>query len=98
MLGLHKDTILVVDNDSTVLKTIVAILEDANFIVLSADGAVSALKLARETPGKIHMLLSAVDMPLMSGPDLGEQLKVSRPDLHVMLMSGGGNGNLLVLN
>jgi DNA-binding NtrC family response regulator len=37
-------------------------------------------------------------MPGMSGPDLGEALKVARPDMHVMLMSGGANGNLLVLN
>ena len=44
------------------------------------------------------MLLSDVDMPEMSGPDLGEELKKTRPDMHVMLMSGGANGNLLVLN
>ena len=44
------------------------------------------------------MLLSDVEMPQMSGPDLGEMLKKSRPDMHVMLMSGGSNGNLLVLN
>jgi FixJ family two-component response regulator len=38
-------------------------------------------------------------MPLMTGPDLGEHLKKARPDMHVMLMSGGGvAGNLLVLN
>jgi DNA-binding NtrC family response regulator len=34
----------------------------------------------------------------MSGPDLGETLKKARPDMHVMLMSGGVSGNLLVLN
>jgi DNA-binding NtrC family response regulator len=44
------------------------------------------------------MLLSDVDMPKMSGPDLGENLKKARPDMHVMLMSGGVDGNLLVLN
>lgn len=44
------------------------------------------------------MLLSDVEMPQMSGPDLGEMLKKSRSDMHVMLMSGGSNGNLLVLN
>jgi DNA-binding NtrC family response regulator len=48
--------------------------------------------------GRIDLLLSDLDMPLMSGPDLGEALKKTRPDLHVMLMSGGSNGNLLVLN
>ena len=46
----------------------------------------------------IDLLLSDVDMPEMSGPDLGEALKKARPDMHVMLMSGGDNGNLLVLN
>jgi hypothetical protein len=34
------------------------------------------------------MLLSDVDIPLLSGPDLGETLKKARPDMHVMLMSG----------
>jgi DNA-binding NtrC family response regulator len=34
----------------------------------------------------------------MSGPDLGEKLKKTRLDMHVMLMSGGATGNLLVLN
>jgi DNA-binding NtrC family response regulator len=34
----------------------------------------------------------------MSGPDLGLLLKATRPAMRVMLMSGGDNGNLLVLN
>jgi FixJ family two-component response regulator len=37
-------------------------------------------------------------MPSMSGPDLGQTLKKARPSLRVMLMSGGTDGNLLVLN
>ena len=34
----------------------------------------------------------------MSGPDLGQLLKKTRPDMHVMLMSARVDGNLLVLN
>jgi DNA-binding NtrC family response regulator len=90
-------TILVVDDDAAVLKTLVAIL-DPHFRVLSANSAAGALKLAQETKGEIHMLLSEVDLPGMSGPDLGESLKKTRHDIHVMLTSGGTNGNLLVLN
>jgi two-component system cell cycle sensor histidine kinase/response regulator CckA len=93
-----RPTILVVDDNEAVLKTLVAILDDAKFRVLSANSAIGALKLAEETNGKIHMLLSEVDLPEMSGPDLGETLKKTRHDIHVMLTSGGTNGNLLVLN
>jgi len=91
-------TILVVDEDESVLKTLVSILEHANFRVLSANSAAGALKLAEETDGEIHVLLSEVDLPEMSGPDLGETLKKTRHDIHVMLTAAGANGNLLLLN
>jgi len=92
------ETILVVDDHESVRQTVVAILEDANFRVLSADGGASAVKLAQKTDARIDLLLSDVNMLGMSGPDLGEILKKSRPDIHVMLMSGGADGTLLVLN
>jgi DNA-binding NtrC family response regulator len=76
----------------------VAILAARNFRVLSAASGPAALKLAEETTETIDLLLSDVDMPEMSGPDLGQALKKSRPDMHVMLMSGAANGSLLVLN
>jgi hypothetical protein len=87
-----------VDDNEIVLKVVVAILSARNFRVLSAASGPAALKLAKENTEIIDLLLSDVEMPEMSGPDLGEALKKSRPDLHVMLMSGAANGNLLVLN
>ena len=92
------ETILVVDDNDLVLKAVVGLLRHANFQVLSSGNGADAIELAKETEGRIDLLLSDVDMPLMSGPDLGIMLKKTRPDLHVMLMSGGENGNLLVLN
>ena len=93
------ETILVVDDDPAVRGLVVDILERANFKVLSADCAANGLKLSGETSGIIHLLLSDIDMPKMSGPHLGEAMKKTRPHLHVMFMSGGGiDGNLLVLN
>lgn len=92
------ETILVVDDDEDVLSVVVEILKRARFQVLSAASGPSAINLAEKTEGRIDLLLSDVDMPLLSGPDLGEVLKRARPDLHVMLMSGGERGNLLVLN
>ena len=94
----NLETILVVDDNKLIREVVVTILKAENFRVLSADGGPAALKLAEETTEPIDLLLSDVEMPQMSGPDLGEALKKARPDLHVMLMSGGLNGNLLVLN
>jgi len=92
------ETILVVDDNEMVLRTVVAILKARNFRVHSADSGPAALKLAEETSETIDLLLSDVEMPEMSGQDLGEILKKARPEMHVMLMSGGARGNLLVLN
>ena len=92
------ETILVVDDQEVVRKVVVEVLEQANFLVLTADSGVTAIKLAQETSQTIDLLLSDVNMPGMSGPDLGEILKKARPNMHVMLMSGGADGTLLVLN
>lgn len=92
------ETILVVDDDKTVLEMVVGVLKRANFRVHSADSGASAIKFAAERQGTIDLLLSDVEMPQMTGPDLGEILKKARPAMHVMLMSGGDSGNLLVLN
>ena len=101
MLDTHTlklETILVVDDNDIVLTVVVQLLKHANFQVLSARNGADAIELAKETKGSIDLLLSDVDMPLLSGPDLGLALKKTRPDLRVMLMSGGQDGNLLVLN
>jgi DNA-binding NtrC family response regulator len=92
------ETILVVDDDEELLAMVALTLENANFHVLRAASGPDAVKLAANTNVQIHLVLSDVDMPEMSGPDLGQLLKITRPDMHVMLMSGGANGNLLVLN
>lgn len=92
------ETILVVDDDAAVLGTVVTILKHAGFRVLSASNAPTAVELAGDFDGHIHLLLSDVEMGAMSGPDLGQTLKLTRPDIHVMLMTGGSTGNLLVLN
>lgn len=86
------ETILVVDDDPIILKIVISILKRANFKILSADCAETALKLAEKKVDRINLLLSDVEMPGLSGPDLGEALKKFRPDVHVMFMSGGRLG------
>src|SRR5579863_5571107 len=92
------ETILVVDDTLMILKVVVAILNNANFNVLEARSGEEAIKVATEHTGKIDLLLSDVQMPSMTGPELGQTLKKLRPDLRIMLMSGLTGGSLLVLN
>ena len=98
ILRATQKTLLVVDDNEPLLEVVAEILETAGFRVLKANSGPSALKLAKETEGEIHLLLSDVDMNGMSGPQLGQALKRIRPDIRIMFMSGGDNGNLLVLN
>jgi DNA-binding NtrC family response regulator len=91
-------TILVVENSVAVLDMVVTILASANFRVLRAVNGADARRVSTAYEGKIDLLLSDVQMPGMTGPELGTSLKEARPDLHVMLMSGQPGGDLLVLN
>src|SRR5580692_7401770 len=67
-LTVTLETILVVDDNEAALKVVVEILKRAHFKVLSAADGAGAVELATRTEGRIDLLLSDVDMPLMSGP------------------------------
>jgi DNA-binding response OmpR family regulator len=92
------ETILLVDDDEILRKLLVTVLENANFKVLSADSGPSAVALSERTEGTIDLLLTDWDMPAMSGIALGQALKVTRPKIHVMQMSGGAHDTLMVMN
>jgi len=97
-VGKKLETILVVDDSAGVLDLVTTILGRANYGVLQATGGAEAIKVSADFDGDIHLLLSDVQMPGTSGPDLGLALKKSRPDLRVMLMTAMADGDLLVLN
>lgn len=92
------ETVLVVDDNQEVLNAVVSILTAAKFNVLRAVSGPAAVKLAHDPAQVIDLLLSDWDMPEMSGPALGEVLKILRPEIHVMLMSGGHHGSLMIMN
>jgi two-component system, cell cycle sensor histidine kinase and response regulator CckA len=94
----NVETILVVDDAAWVAHAVVSILEGSHFIILRASSGFDALKLAIDYAGKIDLLLSDVNMPGMSGPDLNDFLKNTRPEMRLMFMSGFAGGNLRVLD
>jgi two-component system, cell cycle sensor histidine kinase and response regulator CckA len=64
------------------------ILTTAGYTVLAAANGGEALRLCEQHPGDIHLVLSDVIMPVMSGPELVGRLKSLRPGLRVLYMSG----------
>jgi CheY-like chemotaxis protein len=93
-----QKTILVVDDEATVLKFISFILDDGGrYKVMSAGSGEEALQLSRGYPGEIHLLLSDFQMPQMSGVELATAITIDRPKIKVLLMSAFPAG-MLVLN
>jgi two-component system cell cycle sensor histidine kinase/response regulator CckA len=81
-------TILVVDDDLSVLGVIKCMLECGEYTVLMAHSAETALRMAEREDLAIDLMLIDVIMPDISGPDLAEQILVFRPHLKVLFMSG----------
>jgi CheY-like chemotaxis protein len=82
------ETILVVDDEAQVRTLARDILVGAGYRVLEAEDGESALRVAEEHQGAIHVLLSDVVMPGINGKQLGDQLTALRPDIKTIFMSG----------
>ncbi len=63
-------------------------LEGAGYTVLVAKSGAEALQITKKRKQPIHLLLTDVFMPGISGPDLATQLAVRHKDLRVLYMSG----------
>jgi CheY-like chemotaxis protein len=82
------ETILVVEDEASVLKLAVAILDGLAYKVLSARNADEAMALVHGYDGKVDLLITDVIMPEMNGRDLADRLQALNPELRVIFMSG----------
>ncbi len=82
------ETILLVEDEEQVRRIIKEVLEWQGYNVLSASNGEAALKHAKNQRSEIHLLLTDVVMPQMSGLELAKRLMTGRPQLKVLYMSG----------
>ena len=82
------ETVLVVEDEEVVREMATEILRASGYHVLEAKHPNEALIMAAQFDGEIHLMLTDVVMPQMSGRDLAEQLAPLRPDMKVLYMSG----------
>lgn len=81
-------TVLAVDDDPLVGALVRDILGPTDYFVLFTEDPLKALRLAKEHPGDIDLLLVDVVMPLMDGRELARRVLELRPNTKVLLMSG----------
>ncbi len=83
-----SETILLVEDDTQVRVLARNILKRAGYQVLDAESAEAAIHLCERFSGHIHLVLTDVVMPKLSGRHLVEQLSTLRPTTRVLFMSG----------
>jgi CheY-like chemotaxis protein len=83
-----SETVLVVEDEESVRTLICLILRRKGYTVLEAPGGGDALELCRKHGGTIHLVITDVVMPRLSGPELAGKLAGLRPDVKVLYVSG----------
>jgi PAS domain S-box-containing protein len=83
-----RETILLVEDEPAVRGLVHEALRLNGYNVLVARHGIEALLTGAKHMGPIHLLLTDVVMPQMSGPEVAEKLTAVRPEIKVLYMSG----------
>jgi CheY-like chemotaxis protein len=82
------ETVLLVEDNDALRAVARSILSKNGYDVIDAASGAEALRASARHAGRIHLLLTDVVMPQMSGPELAARLAPARPDMKVLCMSG----------
>ncbi len=82
------ETILLAEDEESLAEMIKEILEERGYTVLAPGAGPQALEAAQRHPGPIHLVLTDVVMPRLSGRELAGRLAETHPETRVLYMSG----------
>jgi two-component system cell cycle sensor histidine kinase/response regulator CckA len=82
------ETVLLVEDEDAVRALAREVLRRHGYVVIEARHGVDALRVAERHPDDIHLLVTDVVMPHLSGRELAERLTAARPKMKVLFMSG----------
>jgi two-component system, cell cycle sensor histidine kinase and response regulator CckA len=83
-----SETILLVEDDAAVRELIAKVLSDRGYRLLDAANGKEALRIAQEFSGEIHLILTDIVMPEMSGMELVSRIAQARPAARALFVSG----------
>jgi PAS domain S-box-containing protein len=83
-----SETVLVAEDDPSVRAVVADVLTQKGYRVLRAPDPQTALEMAQGQPERIHLLVTDLVMPGMTGRELADALMAERPGLRVLYMSG----------
>lgn len=83
-----KETILVVEDEPDVLEVATEVLRQYGYTVLSAASPADALQLIQNYREPIHLLVTDVVMPVMSGRELADYIRRIYPQIKILYVSG----------
>jgi PAS domain S-box-containing protein len=89
------ETLLVVEDEEAVRRLAATVLTGAGYKVLEARHGRDGLRVAGETPEPIHLVLTDVVMPEMSGREMSQRLAELRPGVPFLFMSGYTDDELI---
>jgi CheY-like chemotaxis protein len=89
------ETLLLVEDEASVRQASRQFLTESGYTVLEASDGADALRASREHTGPIHLMVTDVVMPKISGPKLAERLADERPDMKVLFVSGYAENTIL---
>jgi two-component system, cell cycle sensor histidine kinase and response regulator CckA len=82
------ETVLLVEDEDAVRALAREVLRRHGYTVLEARHGLDALRIAERHPDDIHLMITDVVMPHMSGRDLAARLGAARQEMKVLFMSG----------
>jgi PAS domain S-box-containing protein len=91
----HDTTLLIVDDEPSVLQTTDALLQYHGFATATAADGIAAVNLFRATPDRFDAVLLDLTMPGLDGAEVLRELRTLRPAARVLVMSGFSEHDVL---
>jgi CheY-like chemotaxis protein len=83
-----SETILIVEDEELVRRLALDALEEIGYTILEAKDGLEALRICEQHTEPIHLMLTDIVMPQMSGRDLARRVAALRPEIKTLYMSG----------